>query len=166
MPRAQNADGSAPSCSGYNCSGSEIGHLWYTELGNQATVVNGNQGLFRNMVRDGYGYWTETYFNPDPQYQWYFSFAGGFQNLAHFYTNLYAVAVRDGDVLGGPPAPPPPRTDPQPLPEPYGLALLLTARGAAAWRRSVKPMAPSRPIPASANTEGSATVIDATRGSA
>ena len=35
-------------CEGFNCTGSEMGHLWYVELGNQAGQMT-NTGGFQNL---------------------------------------------------------------------------------------------------------------------
>lgn len=38
LPITLNQDGSGP-CYGYNCTGSEIGHLYYVDLGTQALLL-------------------------------------------------------------------------------------------------------------------------------
>ncbi|MEN6374190.1 MAG: VPLPA-CTERM sorting domain-containing protein [Smithella sp.] len=86
-------------CFGGNCSESEIGHLWYTELGN--TYMNGaqtswNTGPFQHLQS---WYWTQT---PDPDIEpWavWFRWSTGEQSsgVKEFYYNS-VWAVRDGDV--------------------------------------------------------------------
>src|SRR3989344_6138087 len=55
-------------CGGYNCTGSEMGHLFYTELGGVAgqsiaTTHNANYNLFQNVQSDVY--WSGTEYAPD-----------------------------------------------------------------------------------------------------
>ncbi|MCC6544648.1 MAG: hypothetical protein IT392_09125 [Nitrospirae bacterium] len=48
---------------GYNCTGSEMGHLYYTELGNTAGGPLTNIGDFTNL--QPYSYWSGTTFAPE-----------------------------------------------------------------------------------------------------
>ena len=87
---------------GYNDTGSEMGHLYYTPephgLGNLAGVDISNTGPFFNLE---YGtYWTSTEYDLDPQNAWTFFFGYGAQSPDRKYLtdNYYAWAVRDGDV--------------------------------------------------------------------
>lgn len=50
---------------GYNCTGSEIGHLWYVELGNTAGVPMSNTGGFQNLQPSVYWSATEVAQIPD-----------------------------------------------------------------------------------------------------
>ncbi len=101
LPSALNKDGTGP-CLGYNCTSSEMGHLFYNELGNSSSAGLQNKGPFTNL--QPYYYWTENqypYFN----YAWFFNFGDGSQNanykgLDGYTTNGYGLAVHDGDVLG------------------------------------------------------------------
>ena len=85
---------------GSNCTGSEMGHLFYNELGGVAgqsiTVThNANYGLFQN-VQPAF-YWSGTQY--DPSNAWFFSFGGGIQySYGTKSSSLYALAVRPGDV--------------------------------------------------------------------
>jgi hypothetical protein len=104
-----------PSCSvqsfgdslGFNCTGSEMGHLFYNELGGVAgqpiiTTHNTNYDLF-SLGSSLSIYWTGTLApNATGGGVWDFRFnngsnsgAQGRQNLG---SNIYAWAVRDGDV--------------------------------------------------------------------
>ncbi len=91
---------------GYNCTGSEMGHLYYTELGNIAGFLS-NSDLFINLR--SYWYWSSTDYYPDSNYAMGFSFhdilsstlnESGYQATPYKSANgLYAWAVRDGDSL-------------------------------------------------------------------
>ncbi len=111
-----------PSCSMYsqgyaatgdNCSGSELGHLFYSELGGVAgssigTTHNSNYNLFTNIQSDRY--WSSTEYVPGSSYRFYT--VDGYQgarpndyldannNLVH--TQMYAWAVHSGDIAAVP----------------------------------------------------------------
>ncbi|MES9898019.1 MAG: DUF1566 domain-containing protein [Sedimenticola sp.] len=94
---------SSGTCSGYNCSDSEMGHMFYNELtGSAGTVINSSNAqwyhdpdlaLFTNLYNH---YWTST--ESEPTYYWNFSFAGGYQGTSRGSNSAGAWAVRDGDV--------------------------------------------------------------------
>ncbi len=105
---------------GLNCTGSEMGHLWYTELGNTAGSFT-NDGDFLNMQSSAY--WSGTEYAPNPSNAWYFSTFNGFQSADGKNGQFYAMAVRPGDVLAAQ------------VPEPESLLLALTALGALALVR-------------------------------
>ena len=105
---------------GFNCTGSEMGHLWYTELGNTAGSFT-NDGDFLNM--QSFVYWSGTEFAPNPDHAWVFNSNVGFQNANVKTSQLYAMAVRPGDVRAAQ------------VPEPESLLLALTALGALALVR-------------------------------
>ena len=97
---------------GYNITtGSEMGHLFYTELGNKgyyATDGTGPQsgwGLvntspFTNLQPNFY--WSGTEYAPNPNLAWGFYFNYGNQDADVKNDNLYALAVRPGDVAAVP----------------------------------------------------------------
>lgn len=109
---------------GYNISTSELGHLFYTELGNSGQYdTSGNligcsyscltkTGPFLNLEQSEY--WSGTDYGAEPGYTWYFSFGDGVQS-AYYNDDWYlksAIAVRAGDVVI--------------LPEPISFILFLT----------------------------------------
>lgn len=94
--------------SGYNITtGSEMGHLFYTELGNLGFYdTNGviqpgwgltNVGPFINL--QSYQYWTDTVATSNPAYFWYSDFQYGYQDWQHRLNSCYAMAVRPGDSV-------------------------------------------------------------------
>lgn len=90
-------------CTGYNCTGGELGHLFYTELGNVAPpAVNFglvNRGDFQNLFPDAF-YWTGTEF--DINQAWAFSLAFGSQGYGLKDGMSFGLAVRRGDVAAVP----------------------------------------------------------------
>ena len=100
-------------CAGYNCTGSEMGHLFYTELGGAAgssitTTHNANYSLFSNLQSNGY--WSGTEYAPSPTSAWDFYFSGGVQLAGGKNGDFFALAVRPGQAGAA-------------VPEPAGLAL-------------------------------------------
>ena len=88
-----------------NCSGSEMGHLFYTELGGVAgssilTINNGLLSLFTNTALvNSFRYWSGTGFSPNPvTFAWSFSLGDGTQNAHDKSFGAWALAVRPGDV--------------------------------------------------------------------
>ncbi len=85
----------------------ELGHLWYTTLGNRAFFDSSGKkepagwGLkqtasFTNIR--SYGYWTGVEYAKDRDYAWFFGMAGGGQDRIDKHNVAYAFAVHDGDV--------------------------------------------------------------------
>jgi Ca2+-binding RTX toxin-like protein len=88
--------------SGSNCTGSDMGHLFYVELGGTAftSILDSNDpdlALFSNIGEDGY--WSETSFDATNAHV--FNFLYGLQAPDQKILGYYAWAVRDGDVGGG-----------------------------------------------------------------
>jgi len=90
-----------------NCTGSEMGHLFYDELGGVAetsilTTHNANFDLFSNIQAPGPGgvlYWSSREYAPDPAtFAWGFGFFKGNQNTDDKGSLNPAWAVRSGDV--------------------------------------------------------------------
>jgi hypothetical protein len=79
----------------FNCTGSEMGHLWYTELGNVAGGPLTNAGDFQNL--QSFVYWSGTP-SSRPLNSILFRTDDGWQAYDRQGLELYAMAVRDGDV--------------------------------------------------------------------
>lgn len=115
---------------------SELGYMFYVNLGNQAYVTTSGAstgcmndsnlclsatGPFINLQPSLYWYGTE--YEPDTNFAWYFYMGSGFQtSYLKTSTNyqMYSWAVRDGDVaasIGN--------TAGNNVPEPHTLALLI-----------------------------------------
>lgn len=86
--------------SGSGCTGSEMGQLFYNELGGVAgndiaTTHNDNLALFQNVHSDVY--WSGTEYVPNSS-AWDFYLSNGSQLTDTEDSSLYAWAVRPGDV--------------------------------------------------------------------
>jgi hypothetical protein len=107
LPTALNNEGGIYPCAGYNCIGSEMGHLFHTE-GNLAMVGNIEHSILDSTILDdyftnmqGYGYWSSTEYDGSlPPYNtaWFFDNSNGRQSNSSIYSEYYAWAVRDGDI--------------------------------------------------------------------
>ena len=107
---------------GYNATGSEFGHLYYTELGN--TSGSGgfvNTGDFDNLTN--LWYWTDSDSGAPMGYAWYFRMDIGYLAANAKSLNMRGIAVRPGSVV---------------VPEPSTITLWILAGVAGlglAWRR-------------------------------
>lgn len=84
--------GGIPSSHGYNCTGSEMGHLFYKELDRPNKFTNFQAG----------NYWSSTTWAADSLSAWDFNFgAGGYQGPNDKFKNyrMSALAVRTGQVV-------------------------------------------------------------------
>jgi len=95
--------GSTPSSdsTGYNCLGSEMGHLFYNELGGTAgssILASGDPdlALFTNIQTDLY--WSGTEYAPDFSQAWFLLTSDGLQNHTTKTIFPFAWAVRSGDA--------------------------------------------------------------------
>lgn len=96
LPTSLNSDGSGPCGPAYDCTGSEMGNLFYNVLGNSAGSLT-DTGPFSN-VQSG-SYWSSTEYAPNTASAWYFNFLNGYQPLnISKDASLYAWAVHDGKV--------------------------------------------------------------------
>lgn len=103
------------SCSGYNCTGSEMGHLYYIE-----GIKASSPGEFSNLQSSMY--WSGTQ-DTDPSKAWRFSFNYGNQVIDYAVLPRYALAVRDV-------------SDIPVVPEPISSMLFLSgALTIGAWRK-------------------------------
>ena len=87
--------------SGYNCSGSELGNLFYNVLGGVAhssitTTHNSNYDLFTNIQSSWY--WSATEYSPPNTSARVFSMGNGDQGGYNKTIATYAWAVHSGDV--------------------------------------------------------------------
>ena len=95
-------------CSGYNCTGSEMGHLFLSELGGAAmqplsSSTDPDKAKFTNLMSDIY--WSGTEYAPDTSGgAWYFATADGGQDASLKDLNMFAMAVRPGQVAAVPEA--------------------------------------------------------------
>jgi len=105
---------------GYNITNSEMGHLYYTELGNSgSTDTSGSvpqayglieTGDFDNLIASWY--WSGTKYASSPDDAWTFYMSSGNQDPTYEGTNVYGLVVLSGQVSVSP------------VPEPGTLFLL------------------------------------------
>jgi hypothetical protein len=96
---------------GFNITTSEMGYLYYTELGNLGSVDtdgntipsgNGltNTGPFENLVK--FTYWSGTEYDTMTNDAWAFAFQSGRQEIDLKGNRFYVMAVHDGVVSAVP----------------------------------------------------------------
>jgi hypothetical protein len=110
-------DGIYTYTSGYNLANSEMGHLFYTELGNQGRfdtsgndLLGGaiglqNTGDFDHLV--AHIYWSGTQYTAQGGYVWYFTMGNvnnhaGYQDRCRGAHDYYGLAVHEGTVSAVP----------------------------------------------------------------
>lgn len=100
---ALDSDGTGP-CSGFNCTDSELGHLFYGEGGLSAfDAINDSAALtavFTNM--QDFSYWSGTEYAPVPVRAWYFRTDVGVQGVDGKVVQYSGWAVRPGQVAAAP----------------------------------------------------------------
>lgn len=117
LPTPLNQDGSGP-CGGSNCTNSEMGHMFYNNMGASAgnSILTGentaNLTLFANLQVGNY--WTGTAHSDF--IAWDFRNHSGHQGYYMRGEDFYAWAVRNGDVAA-------------PIPEPETYAMMLAGLG-------------------------------------
>lgn len=95
------------SCTSKNCTGSEMGYLFYNY-----NITSATPGVFTDVKN--YMYWSSTEDAANSSDAWRFSFGFGTQGTSPKTTTRYAWAVRDGD--SAPPV----------VPEPISSILFIT----------------------------------------
>jgi len=101
QPDATCANQYAFGSGGFNCTGGEMGHLYYTELGSlpgNGTVHNASFSLFQNLTLDQY--WTGTPVATLANYAWQMNFLDGNQYVQLKTGAIRAMAVHPGDIGG------------------------------------------------------------------
>jgi len=89
---------------GYGCTGSQMGNLFYIELGGErgSTIElqhNASYSLFKNF--QPYLYWSSTEWTRVANSAFSFSFGNGFQGTNVYVNDMYAMAVAPGRVGRG-----------------------------------------------------------------
>jgi len=92
---------------GYNCIGSELGHLFYNELGGTAgnnihSSTDPDAALF-SIDPSGLVLWSNTPDASNPNNNaYYYNFSNGEQGISYNGAGYSALAVRDGDISAVP----------------------------------------------------------------
>ena len=121
---------------GYNITSSEMGHLFYEELGNlgyydtsgnaQAGFGLTETGDFENLI--ACWYWSGTAYLGSFEYAWNFRMGSGYQGSDNNQNSGYGLALRSGQVSAA-----------APVPEPATMILFGTGLiGLAGFRRTKK----------------------------
>ena len=87
---------------GYNCTASEMGYLFYEELGGTQGSSISQQEYFTNIELGRY--WSSTTVAPsDPNNSWFFDFSSGWQGGQLQSSYIFSAwAVHDGDIANVP----------------------------------------------------------------
>ena len=116
---------------GYNITSSEMGHLFYTELGNKGYAATDgtypqpgwgltNTGDFQNLQPNVY--WSGTEYVATSSYAWLFYADYGYQDFVYKGVGGYAIAIRPGLAVA---------------PEPMSMILFVTGGVVLAARRKL-----------------------------
>lgn len=82
-----------------------MGHLFYIDLGVTAgdpitSSTSSNYALFSNVKATSY--WSDSEYAPSPNSAWFFYAFNGYQFNNYKYAQIYAWAVRPGDIAAVP----------------------------------------------------------------
>jgi hypothetical protein len=102
--------------SGFDCTGSEMGHLF-----NVDGITASTPGLFTNVISSAY--WSGTEFAPVTTSAWAFGMGNGLQGGSSKSDPLFALAVHDGNIGGAV------------VPVPAAVWLFGSALGLLGWMR-------------------------------
>jgi uncharacterized protein DUF1566 len=96
LPDASCSQRPASAAFGFGCTGSEMGNLFYNELGSEkgSTIElkhNAKYNLFNNF--QPYLYWSATQWTRVPNSAFSFSFGNGFQGTNVYVNDMYAMAI-------------------------------------------------------------------------
>lgn len=104
----------------FNHTGSEMGHLYYVDLGNSAGYYGfQNEGPFLNFEITGdinSVWWSSTQVDGEPNAAWVFNWFTGAQDGAYKSGPFFALAVHDGNIGS--------QLGLNPIPEPATMLLL------------------------------------------
>jgi len=89
---------------GNNCTGSEMGKLFYTALGNTAGFLTQTDSFINiqsvaGSFSSATSYWTATEYSISPSEAWIFSMHDGGQHVNFKTSEYFAWAVHSGDVV-------------------------------------------------------------------
>jgi hypothetical protein len=119
LPTALNQNLTGP-CVNANCTNSEMGHMFYNNLGASAfrSILSGTNAANLALIThlQSSTYWSGTAFAPIPASAWHFDANYGYQSYQFQHYEYYAWAVRPGDVAA-------------PIPEPETYAMMLAGLG-------------------------------------
>jgi hypothetical protein len=92
---------------GYNCTGSEMGHLFYSELGGaalQSILSSADPDVVKFANLQALPYWSATEYGSNTVFAWAFLFNNGNQTAPGKTNSYLSLAVSPGDIAAVPEA--------------------------------------------------------------